>query len=187
MVSRIRFCRDIKPSSFMSELDKSNKKAELLIQRAPHIIPHKDVSQSRFRLLNWRRNYLLIGMIFWPFWMIYWPFRTILRQKICLQRVVLFRKYVSIDKDSLGLTNADSLDRPSTLITVHRTRIVEDGYRQLSLLPAKTLKGVVRVKFINEQVGISSKILWRLDWFASSFFRAWTNRVSIRTVYLKNF
>lgn len=32
-----------------------------------------------------------------------------------------------------------------------RSRIVEDGYRQLALLPAQALKGVIRVRFINEQ------------------------------------
>ena len=39
----------------------------------------------------------------------------------------------------------------STLITVHRSRIVEDGYRQLAQLPAKAMKGLIRVRFINEQ------------------------------------
>ena len=32
-----------------------------------------------------------------------------------------------------------------------RCRIVEDGYRQLALLPSQALKGVIRVRFINEQ------------------------------------
>jgi len=29
----------------------------------------------------------------------------------------------------------------------------QDGYEQLSLLPARTFKGLIRVRFINEQVG----------------------------------
>lgn len=33
----------------------------------------------------------------------------------------------------------------------YRCRIVEDGYRQLALLPPQALKGVIRVRFINEQ------------------------------------
>lgn len=37
------------------------------------------------------------------------------------------------------------------LIISFRNRIVEDGYRQLALLPSQALKGVVRVRFINEQ------------------------------------
>ena len=32
-----------------------------------------------------------------------------------------------------------------------RSRIVEDGYRQLAMLPPQALKGVIRVRFINEQ------------------------------------
>ena len=40
----------------------------------------------------------------------------------------------------------------STLIRVHRARIVEDGYAQLSRLSANALKGPVRVKFVNEMV-----------------------------------
>lgn len=33
---------------------------------------------------------------------------------------------------------------------VYRNRIVEDGYRQLSTLTPQALKGVIRVRFINE-------------------------------------
>ena len=33
-----------------------------------------------------------------------------------------------------------------------RTRLVEDGYRQLSSLSSSALKGVIRVKFVNLQV-----------------------------------
>lgn len=36
-------------------------------------------------------------------------------------------------------------------LTFCRSRIVEDGYRQLALLPPQALKGVIRVRFINEQ------------------------------------
>lgn len=43
------------------------------------------------------------------------------------------------------------VDTPSTLITIERSRIVEDGYRQLSLLPPQALKATIRVKFINQQ------------------------------------
>jgi ubiquitin-protein ligase E3 B len=39
----------------------------------------------------------------------------------------------------------------SALVTVHRDRIVEDGYRQLAVLPARALKGIIRVRFINIQ------------------------------------
>ncbi|XP_067010981.1 ubiquitin-protein ligase E3B isoform X2 [Anabrus simplex] len=67
------------------------------------------------------------------------------------ERVQLFRKYVANEKVVLGLTESACASPQSTLITVHRSRIVEDGYRQLALLPSQALKGVIRVRFINEQ------------------------------------
>lgn len=68
------------------------------------------------------------------------------------ERVALFRKYVQNEKSVLGLTAHDSAYAPSSsLVTVHRDRIVEDGYRQLAALPARSLKGIVRVRFINQQ------------------------------------
>lgn len=65
-------------------------------------------------------------------------------------RVRLFRKYVLNEKTVLGLTESACTSQ-STLITIHRNRIVEDGYRQLALLPPQSLKGIIRVRFINEQ------------------------------------
>ena len=62
---------------------------------------------------------------------------------------------MAAEKASLGLTNADQQQdiggNSSTLITVHRSRIVEDGDRQLSVLSGAALKGVIRVKFVNAQ------------------------------------
>lgn len=67
------------------------------------------------------------------------------------ERIALFRKYVQNEKAVLGLT-ADLAYAPSSaLVTVHRDRIVEDGYRQLAALPARSLKGIIRVRFINQQ------------------------------------
>jgi len=59
------------------------------------------------------------------------------------ERVLIFRRLVAKDKSQYcaGL---------STLITIHRSRIVEDGYRQLARLPPHALKGLIRVKFIND-------------------------------------
>ncbi|XP_030752735.1 ubiquitin-protein ligase E3B isoform X2 [Sitophilus oryzae] len=65
-------------------------------------------------------------------------------------RVRLFRKYIANEKTVLGLTESACASPQSTLITVHRNRIVEDGYRQLADLPPQALKGVIRVRFINE-------------------------------------
>ncbi|XP_075221172.1 ubiquitin-protein ligase E3B isoform X2 [Lycorma delicatula] len=67
------------------------------------------------------------------------------------ERVQLFRKYVANEKTVLGLTESACASPQSTVITVHRSCIVEDGYRQLALLPPHALKGVIRVRFINEQ------------------------------------
>lgn len=92
----------------MKDLENGKKCAQLLMQKVPHIIPHKE-------------------------------------------RVVLFRKYVNNEKTVLGLTESACASPQSTLITVHRSRIVEDGYQQLATLPPQSLKGVIRVKFINEQ------------------------------------
>lgn len=41
---------------------------------------------------------------------------------------------------------------PSTMITVERNKLLDDGYRQLSLLSPAALKATIRVKFINQQV-----------------------------------
>ena len=80
------------------------------------------------------------------------------KDSVCLtlftfsQRVILFRKNVANEKEVLGLTETASISPQSTLITVHRPRLIEDGYRQLALLPPNALKGLIRVKFVNEQV-----------------------------------
>jgi len=67
------------------------------------------------------------------------------------ERVLLFRKKVHNEKTSLGIVESDSASPQSTLITVHRNRIVEDGYRQLGNLGMTALKGVIRVRFVNFQ------------------------------------
>ena len=58
---------------------------------------------------------------------------------------MLFRKKVQKEKGQLGILENDSSSSPaSTLITVHRSRIVEDGYRQLSTLSSQGMKGIIR-------------------------------------------
>ena len=100
--------KDLRISSFLSDLEKCKKYSMLLIQKMPHIIPHEE-------------------------------------------RVVLFRKKVMAEKNLLGLSDPDAATNLSTLVTIHRTRIVEDGYRQLSTLSSNALKGIIRVKFVNIQ------------------------------------
>lgn len=90
----------------MKDLEHGKKTAQAILQKVPHIIPHKE-------------------------------------------RVVLFRKYISSDKQIIAMNETCIIQ--STMITIHRSRIVEDGYQQLNSLPSQSLKGVIRVKFINEQ------------------------------------
>ena len=40
-------CRDLKPSVLFQELDKDRKRAQLILQYIPHVIPHKNVSCPR--------------------------------------------------------------------------------------------------------------------------------------------
>ncbi|KAL4711976.1 hypothetical protein ACJJTC_011283 [Scirpophaga incertulas] len=65
-------------------------------------------------------------------------------------RVRLFRRAVADEKVVLGLTERACSTR-STLVSVRRARLVEDGYRQLAALPSRALKGCVRVRFVNAQ------------------------------------
>lgn len=67
------------------------------------------------------------------------------------ERVILFKKYVSKEKELFGLNDPNSASLHSTLVTVHRSRILEDSYQQLNKLQPQVLKSTIRVKFINEQ------------------------------------
>ena len=69
-----------------------------------------------------------------------------------MQRLEIFHQQVTEEKERLGLKTSRSDRQPATYVTVHRTKILDDGYAQLSLLHMKALKGTIRVKFINEQV-----------------------------------
>ncbi|KAH8378895.1 hypothetical protein KR009_001935 [Drosophila setifemur] len=99
---------EVKPSTFMNDLEKAKRNAMLLLAKMPHIIPHDD-------------------------------------------RVKLFRKFVQNEKAVMGLTESACASPRSALIVIHRERIVEDGYRQLAAQPTHGLKGVIRVRFINQQ------------------------------------
>ncbi|KAH7646304.1 Ubiquitin-protein ligase E3B [Dermatophagoides farinae] len=99
--------KELRVSSFMKDLEHGKKSAQTILQKIPHIIPHKE-------------------------------------------RVVLFRKYIANDKQMLQMYPATCIIN-SPLITIHRSRIVEDGYQQLNSVPSQALKGIIRVRFINEQ------------------------------------
>ncbi|KAK3803398.1 hypothetical protein RRG08_048324, partial [Elysia crispata] len=103
---------EVKPSTFMSELEKEKGAALFLLQKVPHIIPFSE-------------------------------------------RVIIFRKNVIREKEALDLTESACSSLQTSRfcihnITIHRSRIIEDGYRQLAQLPVRALKGCIRVKFINE-------------------------------------
>ncbi|KAK2710457.1 hypothetical protein QYM36_011849 [Artemia franciscana] len=65
-------------------------------------------------------------------------------------RVILFRYYVVKEKTFLGLTETSSVAPQSTLVTIRRSRLIEDGFRQLSFLSPQATKGIIRIKFIND-------------------------------------
>ena len=49
IISFHKFCfifSEVKPSSFLSELDKGRKSAKFLLETVPHIIPHKEVCNN---------------------------------------------------------------------------------------------------------------------------------------------
>ncbi|XP_072443991.1 ubiquitin-protein ligase E3B isoform X3 [Chiloscyllium punctatum] len=65
-------------------------------------------------------------------------------------RVLLFRNMVTKEKESLGLVETSSASPHVIHITIRRSRMLEDGYEQLRRLPVNTMKGVIRVKFVND-------------------------------------
>ncbi|XP_017269469.1 ubiquitin-protein ligase E3B [Kryptolebias marmoratus] len=99
--------KDLKPNLLFQELEKGKKRAQLLLQYIPHVIPHKN-------------------------------------------RVLLFRNIVTKEKESLGLVETSSASPHVTHITIRRSRMLEDGYDQLRRLPVNSIKGVIRVKFVND-------------------------------------
>ncbi|KAK7934094.1 hypothetical protein WMY93_004990 [Mugilogobius chulae] len=99
--------KDLKPSLLFQELEKGKKRAQLLLQYIPHVIPHKN-------------------------------------------RVLLFRNIVTKEKETLGLVETSSASPHVTHITIRRSRMLEDGYDQLRRLPVNSIKGVIRVKFVND-------------------------------------
>lgn len=68
-----------------------------------------------------------------------------------LQRVEIFHQWLKEEKESLGISRTTQ-SGPTTYITVRRDQMLEDGYRQLGLLSSNSLKGTIRVKFVNAQV-----------------------------------
>ena len=61
-----------------------------------------------------------------------------------------------MDRSSLGLLNADNRPAVVSYITIHRNSLLSDSYAELAGISSRCLKGVIRVKFINEQVTLYS-------------------------------
>ncbi|OBS71395.1 hypothetical protein A6R68_00092 [Neotoma lepida] len=99
--------KDLKPGVLFQELDKDRKRAQLILQHIPHVVPHKN-------------------------------------------RVLLFRNMVTKEKEKLGLVETSSASPHVTHITIRRSRMLEDGYEQLRQLSQHAMKGVIRVKFVND-------------------------------------
>nr|CAB3267459.1 ubiquitin-protein ligase E3B [Phallusia mammillata] len=62
-------------------------------------------------------------------------------------RVILFNSFVAADKNLLGISPGNDA---SIHIRVRRSRLVEDGFDQLSNISSDALKGIIRVKFFND-------------------------------------
>lgn len=59
------------------------------------------------------------------------------------ERILLFKRLVAKEKDSI--------QHEYHTIQVHRSRLLEDGFSQLSKLNPRALKSIIRVKFVNQQ------------------------------------
>lgn len=51
------FDRNIRMSTFVSELEKKKKGAMLVIQKVPHVLPHREVINSERKFLRGIRGY----------------------------------------------------------------------------------------------------------------------------------
>jgi ubiquitin-protein ligase E3 B len=67
------------------------------------------------------------------------------------ERVKILRELVIKDKQALGLVETAGVAPRPCYIQIHRSRFLEDAYSQLCQLTAASLKGIIRVKFINQQ------------------------------------
>ncbi|XP_062521053.1 ubiquitin-protein ligase E3B-like [Corticium candelabrum] len=67
------------------------------------------------------------------------------------ERVKMLRDLVLKDKESHNLIHTNNMAPRPTYIRIHRSRFLEDAYSQLCQLSSIALKGVIRVKFVNEQ------------------------------------
>ena len=87
-----------------------------------------------------------------------------------------------MDRSSLGLLNADNRPAVVSYITIHRNSLLSDSYTELAGISSRCLKGVIRVKFINEQVFIQF-----VDFkYLTCLVRGWRRLVLMRLVCSKS-
>ena len=70
----------------------------------------------------------------------------------------IFHQRIKDEKSYLGVSE----NGPTTYITVHRDKLLEDGYQQLGLLSKCVLKETIKVKFINAQVSFRIVFVYTL-------------------------
>ncbi|VDM45036.1 unnamed protein product [Toxocara canis] len=136
---------EVKSSTIMSEFEKKTERAHFLISRMSHLV----VLHERILLFRYTYDSELRLSYEFPFYFHYlsiWETFLYLRKMMFAQELKCeaLRKYIAAEKETLE-------GAPNTMITVERTRLVEDGYRQLSMLSSNALKATIRVKFINQQ------------------------------------
>ena len=76
-----------------------------------------------------------------------------------MQRIEIFYEYIKAEKTEMGIMSGHSRT-PATYITIHRSRLLETGFQQLSSLPATAIKGVIRVNFVNMQVSFQQIVMY---------------------------
>ena len=65
-------------------------------------------------------------------------------------RVKIFREFVRVDRERLGLGDINRFQPAIARATIHRTSIFEDGYTHLNALGPK-LKGKIAIQFVSDQ------------------------------------
>lgn len=144
---------ELKPSHFLNDLEKGKKHSQVLLQvrRNWHCYFGRNngfkLGFKKYTFCN-----LLLRRLLIPKFLLVLPHQKMPHIIPHEDRVKLFLKFVQHEKAVLGLTDSVHHSvQSSALITIHRDRIVEDGYRQLAALPVHALKGVIRVRFVNQQ------------------------------------
>lgn len=153
--------RDLKPSVLFQELEKGKKRAQLLLQYIPHVIPHKNVSKCNSFIYSSERGVSCVIV-----------FSLNLEgaavQEHCYEGERKLRTggnelcfaachpyYYSALADVRGMASASQIDllgwkQIYCSLIKPGFPCLKDGYDQLRRLPVNSIKGVIRVKFVND-------------------------------------